>query len=78
MTTDEMLSKILEKIEGLEQGQKALEEGQNNLWAEVRGLKKDVVTIKHDVKEISWKVDTLYDWADRIDLKVKAIDDRTA
>lgn len=71
---DTKLEKALQPIKNdiaeLRSGQEEIKRGQEELRNHVRIL-------KHDVKEIGWKVDTLYDWVDGIDLKVNKIEDRT-
>ncbi|HEX3039521.1 MAG TPA: hypothetical protein VHP54_04440, partial [Caproiciproducens sp.] len=78
---DTKLEKALQPIKNdiaeLRSGQEELRSGQEELKRGQEELRNHVRILKHDVKEIGWKVDTLYDWVDGIDLKVKKIEDRT-
>ena len=85
MDTNEVLLTILQKLDGLEQGQQTLVEEQKAIREELCGIReeqcamrKDIQTLKHDVKEIAWKVDILYDWVDGLELRLKALENRTA
>ena len=84
----DMMDKRLEQVQAnmSDMMDKRLEQVQANmsdmmdkkLEKQLTPVRKDIQTIKHDIKEISFKVDVLYDWMDTVDLKVKDIDNRTA
>lgn len=50
---EETLRQILDKLDALEQGQKALEQGQRELKAEVKGLKEDLSELERKVDAIA-------------------------
>ena len=73
-----MDNELKSMLEALLKGQEETNQRLAHLEENVNNLKKDMRTVKHDVKEISWKVDTLYDWTDSLDIKVKDLQDKTA
>jgi chromosome segregation ATPase len=56
---NELLLKILEKLDGLEAGQKSLEAGQESIKTDVAGLKTDVAGLKTDVAGLKTDVSDL-------------------
>lgn len=71
MDDSKTLQMILEKLDGLEQGQKELEEGQQQMQADIFELKGDVAGLKEDSTITRNAVNTLLDWAEKAQVQVR-------
>lgn len=84
MDNSEALKIILDKLDGLEKGQQTLKKGQSELRTDVSGLKSDMSMLKNDVSALKTDVselkenskitrgcvNTLLDWAEKVQVQI--------
>lgn len=75
--------KAEQRLEGIENDMSLLRAERNeNQFVNARAqidlstIKDDVKIIKQDTKDVKRQVNVLYEWVDKLDIKVKNIDDR--
>lgn len=71
MTDQEILLKVLEKVEALEKGQADIKGDIETIKGDIKTMKDDIEVLKEEAAITRSSVNTLLDWAEEAQVQVK-------